>query len=321
MQMTIVRPVGTIECSGIGVFNRPYGTAGLKGHRGPSNELLGYFRASLRDERVACQRDIKFGVRTSREKPGNPSAWAANGAIMLAVRCAAGGRSLRKGFAMKCSQCSGEVQADSLFCPHCGAQLAGAAAPSSEGRTAAAARFRPVGAGSGNQPMEKDLWSGTYSPKAMIGPAIGLGILTVIGLVAAVLAAGIGLIVWGIGAVVLWLLLAIVVWYRRLTVQYRLTSFRFFHETGLLSRVRNRIEVIDINDVTLQQGLIERMFNVGTIHIQSSDVTDPDIYLPGIEDVRHVTDLIDNTRRAERQRRGVFMENIGSQPSGLHGGS
>jgi hypothetical protein len=30
----------------------------------------------------------------------------------------------------------------------------------------------------------------------------------------------------------------------------------------------------------------------------------------GIEDARAVTDLIDNTRRAERQRCGLFMENV-----------
>jgi uncharacterized membrane protein YdbT with pleckstrin-like domain len=167
----------------------------------------------------------------------------------------------------------------------------------------------------GNQPAEDELWSGTYSPKAMIGPATGLGILTAVGLVVAILAGGVGLIVWAIAAAVLWAAFGLVVWYRRLTVRYRLTTFRFFHETGLLNRTRNRIEVIDINDVTLQQRLLERMFNVGTIHIQSSDVTDPDIYLHGIEDVRRVTDLIDNTRRAERQRRGVFMENIGTQNS------
>jgi hypothetical protein len=212
---------------------------------------------------------------------------------------------------MKCGQCGGEVPAASAFCPHCGAQLAVAAAGArSEGRDAAVSKLRP---GSGNQPTEEDLWSGTYSPKAMVGPAFGLGIITVIGLVAAILLGGAGLIVWTIAAVVLWALLALVVWYKRLTVRYRLTNFRFFHETGLLNRVRNRIEVIDINDVTLQQKLIERMFDVGSIHIQSSDVTHPDIYLPGIENVREVTDLIDNTRRAERQRRGVFMENIGAQ--------
>jgi uncharacterized membrane protein YdbT with pleckstrin-like domain len=115
----------------------------------------------------------------------------------------------------------------------------------------------------------------------------------------------------GAAAVIAWAVLGLVLLYRRLSVRYRLTTYRFFHETGLLSRTRDRVEVIDINDVTLQQGLIERMFNVGTIHIQSSDVTNPDLYLQGIEDVGRVTDLIDNTRRAERQRRGLFMENIG----------
>jgi uncharacterized membrane protein YdbT with pleckstrin-like domain len=114
----------------------------------------------------------------------------------------------------------------------------------------------------------------------------------------------------------IWAALAVVLLYRRLTVRYRLTTYRFFHETGLLSRTRNRVEVIDINDVTLKQGIIERMFEVGTIHIQSSDVTHPELDLPGIESVRQVTDLIDNTRRAERQRRGVFMENIGPQTPG-----
>jgi membrane protein YdbS with pleckstrin-like domain len=176
--------------------------------------------------------------------------------------------------------------------------------------SAAAGRMRP-GGNSGNQPHEEELWSGTYSPKAMVGPAAGLAILTVIGLVVGTLVPPFGWIVAGVAAIIAWAALGLVLFYRRLVVRYRLTTYRFFHETGLLRRTRDRIEVIDINDVTLEQGLIERMFNVGSIHIQSSDVTNPDFYLTGIEDVHKVTDLIDNTRRAERQRRGLFMENIG----------
>ena len=211
---------------------------------------------------------------------------------------------------MKCGSCGGEVASGSAFCPQCGNSLAAADSQTATSWPAAAAGLQPRG--TGNQPAEEELWSGTYSPKAMVGPAIGLAILTVLGLVIALMFDGPGLFFWGIAAVVLWAILGMVVLYRRLTARYRLTSYRFFHESGLLSRTRNRVEVIDINDVTLQQGLIERMFNVGTIHIQSSDVTDPDLYLSGIEDVRKVTDLIDNTRRSERQRRGVFMENIGT---------
>jgi membrane protein YdbS with pleckstrin-like domain len=183
-------------------------------------------------------------------------------------------------------------------------------------RQATAAKLRPGGSGSqAGQPHEEELWSGTYSGKAMVGPAVGLAILTIAGLVAGSFAPPIGWAIAAIAAIILWAIFGVVLMYRKLSVQYRLTTFRFFHEAGILSRIRNRIEVIDINDVTLQQGLIERMFNVGTIHIQSSDVTHPNIYLPGIEDVHRVTDLIDNTRRSERQRRGVFMENIGGSPN------
>ena len=177
-----------------------------------------------------------------------------------------------------------------------------------------AERFKAArGRAAGDPVNEQELWSGTYSPKAMVGPAVGLAILTILGMIGATFAGPVGWIAFAIGAALLWGAFVLVLLYRRLTVSYRLTNYRFFHETGLLSRTRNRIEVIDINDVTLTQRLIERMFDVGTIHVQSSDVTHPNLNLAGIENVKYVADLIDNTRRAERQRRGVFMENIGAQ--------
>ena len=216
---------------------------------------------------------------------------------------------------MTCESCGRVVPPDATFCPHCGArQNQGEAHEDISGaqRVAAASRMRPAAArGSGTPVSEEELWSGTYSPKAMVGPAVGLGVLTVIAVVVAAITAPPVLIFVGLGAIVLWAILGLVLLYRRMTVRYRLTTYRFFHETGLLSRTRNRVEVIDINDVTLSQGVIERMFNVGTIHVQSSDVTHPDLQLVGIENVRDVTDLIDNTRRKERERRGLFMENVG----------
>ena len=181
--------------------------------------------------------------------------------------------------------------------------------------------------GSGQQPAEVDLWSGTYSAKAMAGPAVGLGILTILAFIGGLFFPPFGIPVAIVVALVMWGWLGFALLYRRLTVHYRLTTFRLFHESGLLSRKRDRIEVIDIDDVTLTQGPIERMLNVGTIHIICSDESlrkeqnkdrnmqngqqkDPELLMPGIVDVRRVADLIDNTRRAERQRRGLFMENI-----------
>ncbi|MEX0610616.1 MAG: PH domain-containing protein [Pirellulales bacterium] len=215
---------------------------------------------------------------------------------------------------MKCDACGGEVPTGAAFCPNCGASSTSRGdALGSEGGASGAARLTARGArGSGNQPAEEELWSGTYSPKAMIGWVVGAAVLTVLGIVGVALSGGSGA-AWfwlAIGVLVVWAALGLLVLYRRMTVNYQLTTYRLFHEKGLLSRTRDRIEVIDIDDVTLTQGLVERMLNVGTIHILSSDMSHGNLQMRGIEDARRVTDLIDNTRRAERQRRGLFMENV-----------
>jgi membrane protein YdbS with pleckstrin-like domain len=224
---------------------------------------------------------------------------------------------------MTCNQCGADVPEQAAFCPQCGASLAGNAnVPGTEPRSSGAAKLMARGGrGAGNQPAEEELWSGTYSPKAMIGWFIGAALLSVAGGVGVALYGGNGQIwKWFVAIVlILWAIVGLVVLYRQWTVRYRLTTFRLFHETGLLRRKRDRIEVIDIDDVTLTQGFVERMFNVGTIHVLASDESlrrdtgktqDAELIMPGIDDARQVADLIDNTRRAERERRGLFMENV-----------
>jgi uncharacterized membrane protein YdbT with pleckstrin-like domain len=208
---------------------------------------------------------------------------------------------------MHCAKCGEAVPVESVFCPKCGHRLDEAAADLPAG----AERLRPGRQNSGGQQSPEDeLWSGSYSPKAMIGPFAAAVVATVVGLAFAILAGPPGLMIWGIAVVVLWGALLLLLAYRRLTVRYRLTTYRFFHEFGLLSRVGNRIEVIDIDDVTVHQGLVERIFGVGTIIIHSSDRSDPELRLPGIEDARQMADQIDSVRRAERHRRGLHIESI-----------
>jgi hypothetical protein len=52
------------------------------------------------------------------------------------------------------------------------------------------------------------------------------------------------------------------------------------------------------------------MVGVGTIHILSHDRSDPELWLPGIENVQEVASLFDNARLAERRRRGLHVEQI-----------
>ena len=98
---------------------------------------------------------------------------------------------------------------------------------------------------------------------------------------------------------VIWVILLGVLAYRKLSISYRLTTQRFIHQAGILSRVTNRIEVLDMDDVTFQQGIVDRIMGTGTITILSSDKSHPKLVLKGIDNVQNVSELIDNTRRSD----------------------
>lgn len=158
--------------------------------------------------------------------------------------------------------------------------------------------------------VETSLWSGGYSPKAMVGTWIFGAVLGLVVLIAAGIYFS-GYFLWALLAVlVIWAITAGMYAYRRLGVHYELTTQRFIHQSGILSRRTDRIEVIDIDDVSVKQGLVERIFGVGSVVIQSSDTSHPTLELLGIADVRNVASLIDDIRRKERRRRSLHIEAI-----------
>lgn len=153
--------------------------------------------------------------------------------------------------------------------------------------------------------QEEDLWAGGYSGKAMYGTWILGGIVT-IGLIAGAFAFP----PVGFAIPVLWVFLIGMFAYKKLSVHYELTTQRFIHKSGILKRITDRIEVIDIDDVTYEQGIVQRMLNVGTIRVSSSDRSHPELVLSGIDGVQEVADTIDDIRRKERRRRGLHIESI-----------
>lgn len=157
---------------------------------------------------------------------------------------------------------------------------------------------------------ETSLWSGGYSPKAMVGTWVFGAVLTL----AALIIVGLyfsSYFLWALLAIlVLWGLVGLTYAYRRLGVQYELTSQRFIHQTGLLSRRTDRIEVIDIDDVSVKQGPVQRIFGVGTVVIESSDKSHPMLEMIGIADVKNVASLVDDIRRKERRKRSLHIEAI-----------
>jgi uncharacterized membrane protein YdbT with pleckstrin-like domain len=160
---------------------------------------------------------------------------------------------------------------------------------------------------------EHDLWVGGFSPKAMIGYWLLAGVATIVAVVAGFLSGPAAPLVWIIGLAIafsLWVAFALYLLYQRMGVEYQLTTQRLFHRKGILARVTNRVEVIDIDDVQFSQSFVERFLGVGTIRILSTDVSDPKLVMVGIDDVKNVADTIDKVRREERRRRGLHIETV-----------
>jgi membrane protein YdbS with pleckstrin-like domain len=221
---------------------------------------------------------------------------------------------------MICNNCGADTPEKAAFCPQCGAQL-GRAGGAGQSQPAKAARMEPAAGRSAADVPEEELWSGAYSPKAMTGWYIVAIVLGVVGMVVASNVDPNGWRAVAVGLLIVFGCLALYSVYKRMSEHYRLTTHRFVIQKGLLSRTDNRILLVDIDDITVHQGIVERMFNLGTITLRTTDETtkeeSPDrdtpgrgiVTMAGIENPREVGDLIDESRRAERTRRGVYMMN------------
>jgi len=222
---------------------------------------------------------------------------------------------------MQCPACGAEVVEQAVFCHKCGERLDTHNDASSTNAFAGGdASATPIqqfeqaarASQSNANPQEEQLWSGGYSPKAMLGGWFVSGLVAIVLLVVGILYARSAF--WWLAVVVgmmaPWVYCVSVLSYRRMSVRYSLTSQRFIHETGILRHVNNRIELLDIDDITFEQGPLERLSGVGTIRVLSHDRTDPEIALFGIENVREVAGIFDNARLAERRRRGLHVEQI-----------
>jgi membrane protein YdbS with pleckstrin-like domain len=170
-----------------------------------------------------------------------------------------------------------------------------------------------------NAPVEPEtkLWEGGFSPKAMYGTWL-LSSLVTAGILAGLIISSITkalegreFIAWavGIGIIALWWMICIAIYlYYRMTVYYELTTQRFIHTSGILVRTTDRIDVIDIDDVSFTQGVVQRILGVGTVTLTSKDSSHPILLLRGIDEVDKVSGMIDDVRRKERRKRSLHID-------------
>lgn len=211
---------------------------------------------------------------------------------------------------MLCPECDSDLPAAAKFCHHCGLQL-----KAIQGKGVQPQAKVPTGLGNKSPLADEEetiLWRGSYSAKGLIHSWLLAALISVVLPVGAVYVNASPLEWMVIAAILLliWGCLGLLLFVQRLNVHYELTDQRLIHRSGILRRRTNRIELIDMDDVSHEQGLFERLFDVGTIRITSSDRSHPNIDLPAIDNVDGVAMLIDDARRRERIRRGIHIEQI-----------
>ena len=96
-------------------------------------------------------------------------------------------------------------------------------------------------------------------------------------------------------------------WIAALTTRYKLTNERLIIKRGFISRRIEEIELYRVNDVALKQSVMERMFGLGDVRLETTDATTPASQVTDVQNPERVKDLIRQASRTERQRRRVLL--------------
>ena len=107
-----------------------------------------------------------------------------------------------------------------------------------------------------------------------------------------------------------WLVIPIFIgvwkWLVLRNTRYELTTERLRVRRGVLNKELEELELYRVRDYRLEQPFILRMFSLGNITINTTDVTQPIVILHGVRDSEHVREQIRNhveqCRTAKRVR-------------------
>lgn len=158
-------------------------------------------------------------------------------------------------------------------------------------------RVQPV------EESERTLFELKPSPKAFLGDIIrGMIPALVIGVVVFAL----GEKSWGvILAFGVAGLAALRVWLKTVSVKYKLINQRLVVIKELVTRQIQELELYRAKDVTVNQGFVQRLLDVGTITVLSTDDTSPSVHLIGMPKPVEVKEIIRTLYQRARKREGV----------------
>lgn len=100
-------------------------------------------------------------------------------------------------------------------------------------------------------------------------------------------------------------------WLMLHATRYRISNYRIDFERGILKKQIDTLELWHVDDIHFEQGIIDRLFNVGSITVISNDKTTPRLELHGLPHPRQLFDSLKQRVIAVKRQRGVIKMDIG----------
>ena len=96
------------------------------------------------------------------------------------------------------------------------------------------------------------------------------------------------------------------------STRYKLTNQRFFVQTGLISKRVEELELFRIKDVSMKQGIIQRLMGVGNVTVLSTDDSTPVVHVLGVSKPEKIKEEIRSQYRASRRSEKGLTEFVHS---------
>lgn len=97
----------------------------------------------------------------------------------------------------------------------------------------------------------------------------------------------------------------LVYWFQSLSTSYEITTQRVKVERGLLSKLKENVELFRIDHFDLHKPLGMRLAGHCLLHLRSSDTSFPSVMIRGIPDLERLADSLRECSLRERTRRRV----------------
>ncbi len=91
---------------------------------------------------------------------------------------------------------------------------------------------------------------------------------------------------------------------------YSFDEERFYLESGFLNQRHDEVRLYRILDVSVTRSLLQRIFGMGTIHVNSSDQTLGDFEIKNIKNVMAINEQLSNLVEMQRNKKRVHTREM-----------